>query len=88
MFEGSLQDVSKMFHGSFKGVLREIEGCSESPLRVIQQSLKVSKKSSKYVSRLFQRCFKGAPTLPRLTQPRLATTQNATTQTAFNPDCY
>ena len=40
-----------MFQGSFKGVLRKIEGCSESPLRVIQGSFKLSKKK-------FKGCFK------------------------------
>ena len=35
-----------MYQGSFKGGLRKIEGCSESPLRVIPGSLKVSKRSS------------------------------------------
>ena len=50
-----------MFHGSFKEVLRVFqgsEGCSESPLRVTQGSFKVSERSSKGVSRQFQR-FKG-----------------------------
>ena len=51
MFEGSLQDVSRMFQGSFKGVSRKIAAYSKSPLRVIQQSLKVSKKK-------FKGCFK------------------------------
>ena len=46
-----------MFHGSFKGVSRKIEVSSESPLRVIQGSFKVYKKSSKGVSRQIQRYF-------------------------------
>ena len=54
MFERSLQGVLKIFQGSFQGVSRKIEGCSESPLRVIQGSLKVSKK----VQRVFQGSFK------------------------------
>ena len=41
-----------------KGVSRKNEGCSESPLRVIQGSFKVSKRISKGVSRQFERCFK------------------------------
>ena len=48
VFEGS---VSRMFSGNFKGVSRKIDGYSKSPLRVIQGSLKVSKRSSKGVSR-------------------------------------
>ena len=47
-----------MYQGSFKGVLRKIEGCSESPLRVIQGSFKVFKRRPKGVSSQFQRCFK------------------------------
>ena len=47
-----------MYQGSFKGVLRKIVGCSESPLRVILGSFKVSKRRSKGVSSQFQRCFK------------------------------
>ena len=58
MFEGNFQVVSMMFQKSFKGVLWKIEWCSESPLRVIQGSFKVSKRSSKVVSRQFQRCSK------------------------------
>ena len=42
-----------MFQGSFKGVLRNIEGCSEN-----QGSFKVSKRRSKGVSRQFQICSK------------------------------
>ena len=57
-----LKKVSNVFQEklikSFKGVLRKIEGCSESPLRVIQGSFKVSKRHSKIVLRQFQRCFK------------------------------
>ena len=34
------------------------EGHSESPLRMTQGSFKVSERSSKGVSRQFQRCFK------------------------------
>ena len=30
-FKGSLKGVSRMVPGSFKGVLRKIEGCSERP---------------------------------------------------------
>ena len=44
-----------MFETNFQGVSRKIEGCSESPLRVIQGSFKVSKRSLKGVSRHFQR---------------------------------
>ena len=47
-----------MFQRSFKGVLRKIEGCSKSPLWVINGSFKVSKRSLKGVSREFQRRFK------------------------------
>ena len=47
-----------MFETNFQGVSRKMEGCSECPLRVIRVSFKVSKRSSKGVSRLFQRCFK------------------------------
>ena len=43
VFEGSLQGDPRMFLGSFESVSRKIEGCSESPLRVIQGSFKVSK---------------------------------------------
>ena len=50
-----------MYQGSFKGVLRKIEGCSESPLRVIKGSFKVSKRLSIGVSRQFQRCFQEHP---------------------------
>ena len=58
VFEGSFQGVSRMFQGRFKAVWRKIEGSSESPLRVIQGSFKVCKRSSKVVSRRFQRCLK------------------------------
>ena len=43
-----------MFPRCFKDVSRKIEGSSKSPLRVIQGSFKVCKKSSKGVSRQFQ----------------------------------
>ena len=59
---GCLRKVSKVFQGCFKGILsvfqRRLWGCFERPFRVIQWSFKVSKISSKGVSRLFQRCFK------------------------------
>ena len=54
-FKVNFREVSKVCQGSFKGVLRKTEGCLESPLRVIQCSLKVSKRRSKGVSRQFQR---------------------------------
>ena len=50
-FEGSFQGVSRIFRGSFKGVSRKVEGCSERPLRAIQVSFKVFKRSLKGVSR-------------------------------------
>ena len=52
-----------MFQENFKGVSRKIEGCSESPLGVIQGSLKVSNKKFKgcfkVVSKMFKGRFKG-----------------------------
>ena len=58
MFEISFQGVSRMFQGSFKSVSRKIEGSSYNSLRVILWVFKVSKRSSKGVSRQFQRCLK------------------------------
>ena len=52
---GCLREVSKVFQGSFKGVLRKIEGSSGSPLRMIQESFKVYVKE---VKRMFQGSFK------------------------------
>ena len=52
MLNGYLREVSKVFQESL------IEGCSESPFRVIQVTFKVSKRSSNCVSRQFQRYFK------------------------------
>ena len=46
MFEGSFQSVSRILSGHFMGVSRKNVG------------IKVSKRSSKGVSRRFQRCFK------------------------------
>ena len=48
-----MREGSKEFQGSFKGVSRKIEGCA-----LIQGSFKVSKRSSKGVSRQFERNFK------------------------------
>ena len=45
------------FQGSFKGVSMKIERSSLSPLRVVLWCFKVCKRSSKGVSRQFQRCF-------------------------------
>ena len=47
-----------MFQGSFKGVSMKIERSSLSPLRVVLWCFKVCKRSSKGVSRQFQRWFK------------------------------
>ena len=58
VFQISFQDVSRKFQGNFKGVSRKIVGYSERPLRVIQGSFKVSKRSSTGVSRQFQKCLK------------------------------
>ena len=58
---GCLREVSKVFQGSFKEVLRVFqvrEGCSESPLRVTQGSFKASERSSKGVSRQFEDVFR------------------------------
>ena len=55
---GCLREVSKVFQGSFKGVSMKIERSSLSPLRVVLWCFKVCKRSSKGVSRQFQRCFK------------------------------
>ena len=57
MFAGSFQGVSRMFQGSFMGVSMKIERSSLSPLRVVLWCFKVCKRSSKGVSRQFQRCF-------------------------------
>ena len=46
-----------MFQGSFKGVSMKIEEFLVSPLRVVLWCFKVCKRSSKGVSRQFQRCF-------------------------------
>ena len=62
MFLGCFKDVSRKIEVCFNGVLSGFqgnltEGCSESPLRGIQGSFKVYKRSLKGVSRQFQRCF-------------------------------
>ena len=51
------RQVSKVFQKSFKIISRKFYGCFESPLRVVQGSFKISKRSSQGVSRQFQRCF-------------------------------
>ena len=64
MLQGCLKEVEWVFGGSSQGVLilmvfqGRLWGCFKRPLRVIQRSFKFSKRSSKGVSRRFQRCFK------------------------------
>ena len=55
MFEENFNDVSMKTEGCSESPLKMIQG---SPLRVIQGSFKVSERISKVVSRQFQRCFK------------------------------
>jgi len=47
-----------VFQENFQNFSRKIDGCFKCPIRVIQGSIKVSKRSSKGVSRQFQRCLK------------------------------
>ena len=46
------RQVSKVFQKSFKIISRKIYGCFESPLRVVQGSFKISKRSSQGVSKV------------------------------------
>ena len=57
MFKGSLKCVSRIFEGSYMGVSKKIEWCSQSPRR-FKGGSKGFKRSSKGVLREFQGRFK------------------------------